>query len=346
MMAASASRFTPRAASHHQGVASLRDSALAHSTLRMYSNHVQSFLSFAHVSPGQLRKKPGEWIDGRLAAYIEYLFANGRPFHHACHTLYGLIFQRPALKTQLGESRLRVRGWERRNAGSKRSHPPLTWELTVVLAVTLARSGFHAHAVAMLLAFHCYLRVGELCRLQRRDVIAVNDPRMGRACTRMSLRLARTKTGKNQWVDVRDDAVAQLMTSWLQHPSVGASPRAAVFPFSDSHFRSMMCRARDAVGLDHIPYVPHSLRHGGATSDFLRGDTIEQVLFRGRWKESKSARVYLQTGRALYALHQVPSRLVQLGDQLDAELVGVLTTLRTTVPLRVQVSRRVRFSEQ
>ena len=54
---------------------------------------------------------------------------------------------------------------------------------------------------------------------------------------------------------------------------------------------------------DRVPYVPHSLRHGGATCDYLYagGESLEDILFRGRWASMKSTRQYIQQGPALMA---------------------------------------------
>ena len=328
------------------GVQGLRESALSPATIRAYNTQVQRFLSFLGVSARKLRSKPAEWIDLRLAEYIHHLYANGHSFTHASHAVFGLVFSLPRLKAQLGESRLCLKGWERLRV--KQSHPPITWELTVLLGVTMARSGFHAHSVAILLAFDCYLRVGELCRLRRKDVALPHDPRLGSAGShRVTLHLQHTKTGPSQSVEVQDSGVAELLCLWMHRSSVGATDESFVFPFTPSGFRSLMRRTRDAVGLGHIPYTPHSLRHGGATADFLQGSTIEQVLYRGRWAVAKSARIYLQTSRGRLIQQQVPAALHQRGALLDDVLVEVMSELWSSVPLQGADGtprRRVRFS--
>lgn len=318
----------------------LRENALAPATIRAYKQQVQRFLSFLDGSPWELRSKSAEWVDLRLAEYIQHLYSNGYSFTHASHAVFGLVFQYPRLKSQLGESRLCLKGWERLRV--KNSHPPITWELTVLLAVTMARSGYHAHAIAILLAFDCYLRVGELCRLRRNDIALPHDPRLGSAGnSRVTLHLRHTKTGPSQSVEVQDTGVGELLCSWLQHPSVGSTGDSSVFPFTASGFRSLMRRTRDAVGLGHIPYTPHSLRHGGATADFLQGSTIEQVLYRGRWAVAKSARIYLQTSRGRLIQQQVPPTLHQWGARLDEVLVDVIAELRASIPLQ-EASRGLR----
>ena len=94
-----------------------------------------------------------------------------------------------------------------------------------------------------------------------------------------------------------------------------------------------------ALGVGNTPYVPHSLRHGGATADFLLTQDIPRVQFRGRWKQQATARTYLQTARALLAAQQVPAQLNQLGITLNADLLNVMRDL--FVP--PAAPRRVRF---
>jgi len=338
-MAASSSNFAFR-----QGSNNLRDAAIAPATLHTYTTHSQNFLIYAQISPSEFLRTDPTVLDRRLARYIQHLHATGRPFDYASHALNGIVFRRPAVRTLLGESRLCLRGWKRTR--HTESHPPLTWELAVVFAVIMSRSGFHASAIALLLSFDCYLRVGELIRLQRADVIMPNDARMGRSHTSMALRLARTKTGLNQWVSLQSTVVAELLLFWMQHSACDARPSDSVFPFTAAHFRRLLRFTAAAAGVDHIPYVPHSLRHGGATADFLRGATIEQVMFRGRWKSMESARRYIQTGRALLAMQEVPEKLNRIGILLDGWLAAIITQLVRTVPLVVTSRRqRVRFEQ-
>jgi len=322
---------------------SLRDSALAPATLRTYTINLQSFLQFTQLTMSSFLSIPAPAVDHRLAEYIEHLHSLGRPFDYASHTVNGVVFRRPELRLQLGESRLRLRGWQRTRR--TQSHPPLTWELAVVFAVTMSKSGHHAAAVALLLAFDCYLRVGELVRLQRADVILPHDARTGRSHTGMALRLAVTKTGLNQWVSIQDSAVGELLESWIRRTASGARPHDPVFPFSAAHFRRLLRSTAEAAGVGHIPYVPHSLRHGGATADFLTGATIEQVMFRGRWQSMQSARRYIQSGRALLAAQQVPSHVNRLGILLDDDLMAVMGYLMDSVPLVLPSRRRVRFAQ-
>lgn len=307
----------------------LRDAALAPSTLRAYNKHLSTFLRHVHLPLSQLVRLPPERIDELLAAWIDQSFAAKGSYDYACQALFGLVYRHPPLRLQLGESRLRLRGWKRLR--SHHSHPPLTWELACLFATLLSKWGRHGEAVGTLLAFDCYLRVGELTRLQYCDVLLPNDPRAGSAHRGMALRLATTKTGANQWVAVRSPQVISALQSYLQAYPFLSDER--IFGFTPAAFRTALHQAATAVGLGHIPYVPHSLRHGGATRDFLLGASIEQIMFHGRWVAMESARRYIQTSRALLMLQAIPAEVADLGALLAGHIEDVLRLLMDSVPL-------------
>ena len=181
------------------------------------------------------------------------------------------------------------------------SHPPLSWDLAVVLAVRLAAVGLWSSGVGILLSFDCYLRIGELTRLRKRHVALDLDERVGSAHRGMSLGLRRTKTGPYKWVKVRSLVVQTLLLRLVDNLP---SNNSRLFPCAVAFYKHFK-RACADLGLSKS-YVPHSLRHGGATHDFLIGLSLEDILHIGRWASIKSARHYVQEGRALLLSTSVP----------------------------------------
>jgi hypothetical protein len=62
--------------------------------------------------------------------------------------------------------------------------------------------------------------------------------------------------------------------------------------------------------------MPYSLRRGGATHDFLVHRDIARCLFRGRWADVRTGRIYIMDGAARMAeLQTSPSaaKLIRLG---------------------------------
>ena len=90
----------------------------------------------------------------------------------------------------------------------------------------------------------------------------------------MSLRIRKAKTGVNQWVSVRDPAVMALVRGLLAVPR-----RGSLFSFSAGVFRTQFKHVCRQLGLS-AAYVPHSLRHGGATHLHLLGWSLEDILMR------------------------------------------------------------------
>mgnify|MGYP001565135778 CR=1 FL=1 len=146
----------------------------------------------------------------------------------------------------------------------------------------------------LLLSYLRLLRINEVLALRREDVVLPGDNRMGVDQLRILIRLKVTKTGKHQWVAVQERFVAQWLSNLVQH----FAPAVKLFPFTAPSARSIF---RDAVANVGLPsgYVPHSLRHGGATALHLSGVSMEDILLRGRWSSVKAARTYIQMGKGL-----------------------------------------------
>ena len=304
----------------------LQDLALAPASLKAYHRSLTSFLTYSRLTPQQFLSEPASRLDRRLAVYIQHSFDTASPFTYASHALHAIIHHRPDVKAQMFVSRQCLKGWERVKQVS--SHPPLTWEITVAIACTLARSGFHGPGIAMLVAFDCYLRVGELTQLRLWDIIMPSDSRMGSAHTNMAVCLAKTKTGINQSVSIDRQEVADILCAWVR--TLTYSTREVnpfVFAFTPAHLRGLMREACVQLGIGHASYVPHSLRHGGATADFLKTGSIERVQFRGRWKSMESVRTYVHAARALLGGQQVPDSLARTGRRLSQALVPVMLHL-------------------
>ena len=288
----------------------LLQAAFQKSTLQRYQPAVAGFsdwLSLQGEDPDTV-----EDLDRALVDYFHHLYllhdGRNRSLAEACKA--GVEMYLPAVKKRLHGAQLALRGWRRLRPPV--SHPPLTWDLAVLIACDIARTGRARHAIGVLLAFDSYLRLGELTNLRREDVADSGDIRLGVPTHKVALRLAKTKTGTNQWAEVFSPVVQKLLRLVLQGTPAGQR----LFPFSPSSFRYHFKAACQRRGLSR-DFVPHSLRHGGATRDFLAGVPLEEVLRRGRWASTKSARHYIQSGRAILLTLQTPDKTLT-----DAALVA------------------------
>ena len=277
----------------------LVEAAYAPATVKKYSEAVSHFVRWCkrqYLDPAD----PDDF-DSCLTDYFHDLYESGFSKDDARCTLYGILMLQPRLHDALPLAVLALRGWER--IVPSVAHPPITWDLAVLVAVHMARYGRWSFAVGTLLAFDCLLRIGELVGLQRGDVADSGDARLGSEYKGLALRLRKTKTGTNQWVEVRDPSVALLLRQLVR-----STRSKFLFPFSAADFRSVFKATCASLGLSSR-YVPHSLRHGGATRLHLQRVSIEDILLRGRWSSTKSARRYVQSGRALLLSVTVPKTI-------------------------------------
>lgn len=322
---------------HRDGLEGL---SLAPATHKQYHSALLRFCHYRRTTLSELRRRSSSTLDRWLTAYLNSECRHGGSYAQAAHAVFGLLYVEPRLQHRIPRARRALKGWDRHRA--QQSHTPLTWELTVLIALTMARWSRHSESVATLLAFDCYLRISEFTRLTRADIASAADPRLGAAHPTMALRLAKTKTGLNKFVTVDDSQVATALQSHLDFHRF--DPSELVFPFTPSSYRSLLHAVTAALGLSGLHFVPHSLRHGGATRDFLRGRSIEQIMHRGRWASTKSAARYVQQGPALLLQSAVPESLVQAGSTLAPYLARCIEHLRCTVlpssPIRHQ---QVRF---
>lgn len=318
----------------------LRDAALKPSSRLAYNKNFEAFMNYSQLTYQQLDALTPSELDWKIAHFIEHLYHTGRSFSFAEKAMAAVRFRRPNIDSRFGVSMQTLRGWRNIRAPTAKSYPPITWELCVVFAVLLAREGYHAEAVGLLVAFDCYLRVSELVSIRYCDVVMRDDPRMGRAHTGMAIALPQTKTGPNQWVSLKDPAVADLLTDHISRRPSNSSDTDRVFPFAAARLRRLLRLVATAAGVGDAGYVPHSLRHGGATADFQRGATVEQVMFRGRWRHMESARRYVQQGKSALTKNKVAPQLNQLGQVLDNCLVQLLLHIFDTVPRVSAASRK------
>lgn len=305
----------PHASSRRDRSVSLLEAGYSTGTSKRYREAVLKFAAWWDQS-SLVRDDCWESFDLSLGRYLQYLWSSGAGKSLAACTLNGIIMYLPHAKGKLLISARMVRNWGR--AEPAVAYPPLSWPLTVALAVRMASSGRLSHAVATLLAFVGLLRVGELCSLSRDDVAFVGDPRIGSAQKNLVLRLRTTKTGAEQSVVVDEPDVVRLLRDYASRE---ASSGTRLFPFGPDGFRRVFKDTCTSLGLSQ-QYVPHSLRHGGATALYLRGLSVETVMERGRWASSKSARRYIQSGRSLLLKMKVPAMVQQAGEIASKNLYG------------------------
>jgi len=324
----------------------LLQSSIASSTLLQYKNAVKTFETFCS-NHNYLGTTPSD-LDNYMSIYMESLYDNAIPGgkSKATNALFGYLTCYPQLKGSFPISRKCLKGYQ--NLAPSHSRPPLTYQIAVAIAATMTRSGFRDYGIAVLLMFHCYLRAQEMCDIQLSDITLKGDIRLGGTANSIisaAVRIGKSKRGKNEFITITDQSIQSLLAIMIKEKSESTSAATGAghgsynsassssssgkfFSFSYDSFLRLWHRTLKSLGIDDIGYVPHSLRHGGATHDYLAGIDIEAIQLRGRWKSTEMAKLYIQAGRALLlTVKRAVSSVHKLGEECSIELVNNLLAL-------------------
>jgi integrase len=258
-------------------------------------------------------------LDERFCDFVHYfyLLKKGKCRAYVVNARCSLQRRVPGARGNLLFTNQALEGWKR--LVPPKSYPPLTWKVTVVIAYALVIMGKLDFAIGVLLSFDAYLRVSELSNLLVSDVVLPGDSRLGPepAVGMAQLHLENTKTGPHKWAAVTDPFVLALLS--FQVAKCKAASRMRLFEFNEAAFRNLFRKVCKLLDL-HDNFVPHSLRHGKATHDFLIGVPLETILVLGRWAAHKSARLYIQVGRAQLLAGKTPEWIANLATLLTASL--------------------------
>jgi integrase len=273
----------------------LLDATIQPRTLQLYTTAAANFIRWYRIQPGAFSSH--HHIDRKLCDYITLLYFAFASMSVAHQTLFGLLHYMPELQSDLHRARRALKGWKKRHI--TRSHPPLSWELVCMLAVQMCAVGWFDEALATLIAYDGYFRlVSELLPLRVEDFHYTNT-----ATTRYTCRLRFTKTGTNKLVTLTQPELGSALVSFIR--TRGLEPSDRIFNFTAARYRHRFRVSCEMMGWKSVHFVPHSLRHGHASDDFINGVPVESIMTRGRWKSIESTRNYIQFGR----VHLIRGRL-------------------------------------
>ena len=160
--------------------------------------------------------------------------------------------------------------------------------------------------------------------IKKENVAMAGDERFPLEHKEMSIRLPKTKTGPNQFVIVRDITIQRLFRELVNNTKKGEK----VFPFSSNQYRGVFKKVCAQLSLSDRS-VPHSLRHGGATHLHLAEKMkVEDIMVLGRWAALKSAKRYIQAGRALLMTVDIPADVGKLASVFANDILLSLSSAK------------------
>ena len=97
------------------------------------------------------------------------------------------------------------------------------------------------------------------------------------------------------------------MVAFLRRLVYGRGPNEYLFGSLRRTLLEEFARAQIELGFPVPIFVLHSLRHGGASFDFLTNVPIEKIMVHGRWAAIKITRRYIQESQARMLSMDIPA---------------------------------------
>ena len=285
----------------------LQDNRIAITTTRRYVNAVSSFWFWLSGERRELAISYDD-LDRQLVDFLEYLWQEGEPRSTAADCLSGvqhfLLCRRsfPAAWKILSV-------WSKLEMPARA--PPLPWSVLKALVGYAMSKSNPTLAAAMLLAFHCFLRTGEMLSLlvghisigdDNRGVVVLPWTKMGQ------------RRGAQETVTIECPLVGARVRMALAH----RAPLEPLVSLSGPVFGRFFTQAMADLGLTDWKFRPYSLRRGGATHFYVGSRSLDNTLFRGRWASLAIGRLYITEGYAALGQMAIPANLQKHLDSFAA----------------------------
>ena len=263
----------------------LQFAGLKPATVRSYKQALKRFFEWVEAEDLQIPTTYSA-LDRMLSRYLEHMWLDDEPLTYAGHLLSGLRRFLPEARWRTPRAKQYFANWQISHV----SHPaaPLPASAVLGLAGLAVATKQPKVAAILLIGYLAFLRTSELVKLSTAK-IAVDRPR-----DRILIALPGTKTsrGREETVCVVDRRVAALVSS------ICTSPLTPLWHGTASSFRSMLTEFFTFFSLSEFNFTAYSFRRGGASHAFATGVTFDELLIKGRWQNARTARLYLDTGRA------------------------------------------------
>lgn len=265
---------------------SLRFVGLHTKSLRSYKRALLHFFRWLEDENEPIPSKASV-LDDLLAQYLEHLWMDDINITYAGHVLSALRRFYPQLRYKLPVAKQFFSNWK--SVHVTQQAVPMPADVALALAGVAVKVGDLRLALLLLLCFTAFLRTGEITGLQVSHVEA--DPATGQ----IILALPATKTSKQKMESV---AVYDSLLAFFTYEVLRTCPDKSLGGLSPNQFRAKLRLLLNFLKLDEMNFTGYSLRRGGASHAFATGTHFDALLLLGRWQSVKTARQYLDSGRA------------------------------------------------
>jgi integrase len=277
----------------------LLEACVLEKTLRRYRKEYLFFLQYVLNMGAEV--SCAEQLDATLYDYLLELFMenDGRGKSVALCTVCGVKLYNPGFASRLPLSAKALKGYDRLSPSE--AYPPMSRGLAYVLAFYLGQKGLVLEALMVLISFEGFLRISEAVALKVDDIGFGEDSMFSAGFKgKVLLRIGQAKTGKEQSVMLFENWISVALRKVLKTKNNGEF----LYGKSAETLRKQFKGALKGLRIEG-KFSFHSLRHGRATEEDLKGTPLEDILRLGRWAAAKSGRHYIQSGRALMLRNSV-----------------------------------------
>ena len=275
-------RRMPRTTIQH-----LRFKGIKPRTAKLYKREITKFFTYL-TSEGLEIPSTEVLFDEAVAEFINVLFQEGDSISHAGWLLSGFKRFMPTAQQYFNN-------WQRDHC--PRRAVPMPWSVLRTLAGVAWECGHIDLSLLLLLGFSFYLRSMEMITLTS-DAIQVDA---SRGVTLVTLFQTKTSRQHQQSLVFRNPALAKIVM--LAKAKLPAGP---IWSFGARAFRLAFASLVDHLDLTPFNFSLYSLRRGGATFAYLRSHNLDKVAIQGRWKDHRTAKIYLDDARAELLRQQLP----------------------------------------
>ncbi|CAE7668538.1 unnamed protein product [Symbiodinium sp. CCMP2592] len=265
----------------------LRFLGITAKTRRSYETAVAAFFAYVRALRGRLPATM-QALDDELSEYINHLYQEGDTLTQAGWTVSGLKRFYPRCRPHLLTSQVFLRNWQRVHLPKRTT--PMTWLGAKAMAAAALQVGRPDLSLIIFLGFAFFLRTMEVLALQSSHVRLF--PEDGTVI--IAIVSSKTSRGLQQSLSLREPGLVAV----LQFLFDRARPSGPLYQFSVAAFRREFSSLVKAIGLEPSEYLPYSLRRGGAIEFYQRTQSLGRTMVQGRWKDSQTARIYIDDARA------------------------------------------------
>lgn len=324
--------------------------SVSEKTVVEYAKRVWEFSQWAGVA--EVGSLEAGTLDLLLVEFFEEAYFRGKSHDTAEKLLAALQFNCEEVRlkrpTSVPRALRAAAGFKRLAPGHSRA--PLPWLALLAVAGAAYAEGMQQMGLALIVQFVGYLRPSELLNLSRMSVIACEPNRVGAS---VSLLLAPWGLGQTGKTGEFDESVLlrrpelPAMTHALRAMARREPRSASMFRLSYREYTQHFHRLAQMTGVSVLDPHPYSIRHGGASHDFLvRRIGLSENKRQGRWRSDSSVRRYEKASLIAHELERLSQATRKYGERieanLDAMIGGSWTAPRPVARMAFLLKRRMR----